>query len=184
MSPTPPRPQVLAAAARVLNLAREAGVTVTTAESLTGGLLCATLVAIPGASDVVRGGIVAYDADLKTSLLGVPRDLIRAHTVVSPEVAVAMAHGARRAGGSHWGVATTGVAGPGAHAGRPAGTFVVAVAGPARAQAWVERDGMAGTEAGGGIGGGDVPPDDARDRVRWAAVEEALALLERHLTQT
>ncbi|MBD8605970.1 CinA family protein [Aeromicrobium sp. CFBP 8757] len=110
---------------------RAAGATVATAESLTGGLVCATLVGVPGASDVVRGGVAAYAADVKTSALGVPAALIAERGTVDADVAAAMAAGVRDRLGATYGVSTTGVAGPGPAEGKPAGTVHVAVAGPA-----------------------------------------------------
>lgn len=109
---------------------RAGGLTVATAESLTGGLVCATLVSVPGASDVVRGGVVAYAPEVKTALLGVDPQLIAEHGTVDPEVAERMATGARERLGATYGVATTGVAGPGPAEGKPAGTVHVAIAGP------------------------------------------------------
>lgn len=109
---------------------RAAGATVATAESLTGGLVCATLVSFPGASDVVRGGVVAYAAELKSSLLDVDPALIAARGTVDAEVAAAMATGVRGRLGATWGLATTGVAGPDPSEGKPAGTVHIAVAGP------------------------------------------------------
>src|SRR5258706_13566454 len=88
------------------------GQTIGTAESLTGGLVAAALTTVPGASAVVRGGIVAYAADLKNSLLGVPAELIERVGTVHSDVALAMASGARTRLGATVGVATTGVAGP------------------------------------------------------------------------
>lgn len=109
---------------------RAAAATVATAESLTGGLVCATLVTVPGASDVVRGGVVAYAADVKTSVLGVPAELIAERGTVDADVAAALATGARDRLGATYGVATTGVAGPGPSEGKPAGTVHIAIAGP------------------------------------------------------
>ncbi|MGI8647412.1 MAG: competence/damage-inducible protein A [Acidimicrobiales bacterium] len=83
------------------------------AESCTGGLLAARLTARPGASDYVAGGVVAYSNTAKTELLGVPAELIEQHGAVSPEVARAMADGARHRVGANVGVGITGVAGPG-----------------------------------------------------------------------
>ncbi len=100
------------------------------AESLTGGALCARLVDVAGASDVVRGAVVAYAADLKHTLLGVDRALLADRGTVDPDVAEAMATGVRERTGATYGVATTGVAGPGPSEGKPAGTVYVAVAGP------------------------------------------------------
>ena len=104
--------------------------TVSVAESLTGGLLAATLVEIPGVSAVFRGGLVVYATDLKHSLAGVPRGLLDERGPVDPEVALALAAGVRERCGSDWGVATTGVAGPDPQDGKPVGTVFVAVAGP------------------------------------------------------
>ncbi|MGJ9422701.1 CinA family protein [Aeromicrobium sp. CF3.5] len=115
----------------VIDLARSAGATVASAESLTGGLVCAALVDVPGASDVVRGAVVAYAADVKIALLGVDADLVATHGTVHPQVAEQMAEGVRAACGASHGVSTTGVAGPGPSEGQPAGTVFVAVAGPA-----------------------------------------------------
>jgi nicotinamide-nucleotide amidase len=109
---------------------RSAGATVATAESLTGGLVCATLVTVPGASDVVRGGVVAYAAEVKTTALGVDAGLIAERGTVDAAVAVAMAVGTRDRLGATYGVSTTGVAGPDASEGKPPGTVHVAIAGP------------------------------------------------------
>jgi nicotinamide-nucleotide amidase len=109
---------------------RAAGATVATAESLTGGLVCATLVGVPGASDVVRGGVVAYAAAVKIDVLGVPAALVAERGTVDADVAAAMAVGVRDRLGATHGISTTGVAGPGASEGKPAGTVHVAVAGP------------------------------------------------------
>lgn len=117
-------------AADVVDALRSADATVATAESLTGGLLCATLVSVSGASDVVRGGVVAYAPELKADLLGVDADLIARQGTVTSEVALAMAVGVRDRLGATYGLSTTGVAGPGPSEGKPAGTVHVAVAGP------------------------------------------------------
>ena len=69
--------------------------TLACAESCTGGLLTGTLTAVPGSSDWFRGGVVAYHDDLKTSLLGVPVEMLRSHGAVSESVVLAMARGAR-----------------------------------------------------------------------------------------
>lgn len=122
------------AAERAVAALRAVGATVATAESLTGGLVCAALVSVPGASDVVRGGVVAYAADVKTSALGVPAELVAVRGTVDADVAGAMAVGVRERLGATYGVATTGVAGPGPSEGKPAGTVHVAVAGPSGVQ--------------------------------------------------
>lgn len=103
---------------------------VATAESLTGGAVCARLVDVPGASATVRGGVVAYATDVKAGLLGVSRDRLAETGPVDRQVAEEMAEGVRRVLSADVGLATTGVAGPGPDAGVPAGTVHVAVAYP------------------------------------------------------
>ena len=102
---------------------RRRGWTVATCESLTGGLIAATLVEVPGASEVVRGGLVTYQSVTKTLLADVPPELIERCNVVSAEVACAMAEGARRKLGVDIAVSATGLAGPGGGTPeRPVGT--------------------------------------------------------------
>lgn len=102
--------------------------TVATAESLTGGMISAALVEIPGASSVVRGGFVTYQTDTKTVLLDVPADVIEMHNVVSAEVAVGMAKGTREKLGVDIAVSATGLAGPdGGTPERPVGTVYLGV---------------------------------------------------------
>lgn len=113
-------------AARIVTVLDERRQTLATAESLTGGLLGAAITAIPGASNVYRGGIVAYATELKTVLLGVPADLLARHGPVHPGVAAAMSAGVRDRLGATWGLATTGVAGPDAVDGHPPGTVHIA----------------------------------------------------------
>ena len=108
--------------------------TVAVAESLTGGLLGATLTAIPGSSRTFRGGVIAYATDLKELLLEVPGPLLDAEGAVSAHVAAAMAAGVRDTLHSTYGVALTGVAGPDPQDGNPPGTVFVAVAGPGDGQ--------------------------------------------------
>lgn len=115
----------------LLDALADRGWTVGTAESLTGGLVCATLVDVPGASRVLRGSVVAYATDVKHSVLGVDADLLAAHGAVHPRVAAEMAEGVRRVLGTDVGLATTGVAGPDPQDGRPPGTVHVAVVTPA-----------------------------------------------------
>jgi nicotinamide-nucleotide amidase len=97
----------------VLGLCRDEALTLVTAESCTGGLVAARLTDVPGASDVVLGGVVAYADRVKESELAVPRALLDAHGAVSAEVAAAMARGARERLDADVAVAVTGVAGPG-----------------------------------------------------------------------
>ncbi|MEV1025320.1 CinA family protein [Streptomyces sp. NPDC050264] len=117
-------------AAEALRLLAERGETLAVAESLTGGLVAAELVAVPGASKVLRGSVTAYATELKHDLLGVDAELLAAHGPVHPEVALQMAAGVRAALGADWGIATTGVAGPEPQDGQPVGTVYVAAVGP------------------------------------------------------
>jgi nicotinamide-nucleotide amidase len=109
-----------------------AGRTVATAESLTGGLVCAALTDVPGASAVVRGAVVAYATGLKAQVLGVDPDLLATGGAVQAEVARQMATGVCRVLAAEVGVATTGVAGPDPQDGRAVGTVFVAVAAQGR----------------------------------------------------
>ena len=104
------------------------GLTVCTCESLTGGLICATLVDVPGASKVVRGGLITYQTDTKTLLANVEAALIEKHGVVSAEVAAAMAAGARTRLQADIAVSATGMASPGEPHEPPAGTVFVGIA--------------------------------------------------------
>jgi nicotinamide-nucleotide amidase len=120
----------LTIAAQVVDRLRAAGQTTAVAESLTGGLVCADLVDVPGASAVLRGGVVAYATDLKHSVLGVDAELLASHGAVDPRVAGQMAVGIRSLMASTWGLATTGVAGPDPQDGQAPGTVHLAIAGP------------------------------------------------------
>jgi nicotinamide-nucleotide amidase len=113
-----------AAAVQALKQRRE---TFATAESLTGGLVAATVVEIPGVSAVFRGGLVVYATDLKHALAGVDEKLLADRGPVDPDVARALATGARERCGADWGLATTGVAGPEPQDGVPVGLVYVAV---------------------------------------------------------
>jgi len=107
--------------------------TIAVAESLTGGLVVAELIAVPGASLVVRGGVVAYATELKSSLLGVDAELLAEKSPIDPEVARQMAEGVRWRLGHQGvpadiGLATTGVAGPDTQDGHPVGEVWIGVA--------------------------------------------------------
>ncbi len=101
-----------ALAATAIGLLVERGRTAGTAESITGGLIAATLTSVPGASAVFLGGIVAYTAQVKTAMLGVPAELLDRVGTVHPDVAAAMALGARERLGADVAIGVTGVAGP------------------------------------------------------------------------
>ena len=121
------------AAAQVIAGLRSRGLTLAVAESLTGGLLTADLVGVPGASAVLLGGVVAYSTALKHSVLGVDALLLAAEGPVHPLVAEQMARGVRTAlavdgRAADVGISTTGVAGPGPQDGTPAGTVYLGFA--------------------------------------------------------
>lgn len=119
-----------APAAAVVHALKDRGETLAVVESLTGGLLAATLVDVAGVSAVFRGGLVVYATDLKATLAGVPTDLLDARGPVDPDVAVLLAAGGRQRCGADWGLATTGVAGPEPQDGKPVGLVYVALDGP------------------------------------------------------
>jgi nicotinamide-nucleotide amidase len=115
----------------VLDLCRDRRLTLAAAESCTGGLVAARLTAVPGSSDVFRGGIVAYANDIKAAELGVGEALLERHGAVSAEAAAAMAAGVRERLGADVGLAVTGVAGPGGgSAEKPVGLVYLNAAGP------------------------------------------------------
>jgi PncC family amidohydrolase len=159
-------PGVEETAAQVVRVLTQRGETVAVAESLTGGLVVAALIAVPGASVVVRGGVVAYMTDLKSTLLDVDPDLLAREGAVHPDVAAAMAHGVAARLGATYGVATTGVAGPDAQDGHPVGEVWIAVSGPGHA--W---------ERGETVRGHALAPTLGREGIRRATVAEALDLL-------
>lgn len=151
-------------ATAVLAALRASGATLATAESLTGGLLAATLVDVPGASAVFRGGLVPYATELKATLVGVDRGLLDRLGPVAAEVAAALAVGVRQRCGADWGVGTTGVAGPDPQDGHPPGTVFIGVSN--------EADGAT-------VRALNLPGD--RSAIRAATVQAALALLAERL---
>lgn len=102
------------------------GRTVATAESLTGGQIGSTITAIPGASQIFRGGVIAYAADLKASLLGVSEHVLADGGAVQAQVALEMATGVAIKLDADFGLAVTGVAGPASQDGHLPGTVFVA----------------------------------------------------------
>jgi nicotinamide-nucleotide amidase len=145
-------------------LLRERGLTVSTAESCTGGLVAHRLTNVPGSSRYVERGVVVYSNEAKEELLGVPRDLLLAHGAVSAPVAEAMARGICRAARTACGIAITGIAGPdGGSPEKPVGTVFVAVATPAGVE--VRRFRFPG----------------GRGAVKWQSAQVALDMLRRAL---
>jgi nicotinamide-nucleotide amidase len=113
-------------AVALVNLLCEHGLTIATAESLTGGLVSAVIVDVPGASRVLRGAVVAYANQIKHDVLGVDAELLEERGAVNGTAAAEMAIGVRRLMGADVGIATTGVAGPDPADGVPPGTAFVA----------------------------------------------------------
>ncbi|MEU6077336.1 CinA family protein [Micromonospora sp. NPDC047074] len=153
-------------AAGVVHRLAERHETLATVESLTGGLLAASIVEIAGVSGVFRGGLVVYATELKSWLADVPEELLAARGPVDPDVAVALADGGRRRCGADWGLATTGVAGPEPQDGKPVGLVYVAVAGPSGSRVR------------------QLDLDGGRDHIRAVTVREALRLLAERLDDT
>ncbi|WP_326951845.1 CinA family protein [Amycolatopsis sp. NBC_01286] len=159
---------------------RARGETVAAAESLTAGLVCATLARVPGASAVLRGGLVVYATELKTRLAGVDAELLAEHGAVYPEVAAQLAEGARERCGATWGLGLTGVAGPAAQDGVAPGTVHIGLAGPPR----VSEAGVAEPPDRGGASFVTVRTlalSGDRDLIRTSSVRAAFALLGEHL---
>lgn len=136
------------------------GLLIGCAESVTGGLVCGALTAVPGSSAAVRGSVVAYATEVKASVLGVDPELLARSGPVHPEVAAQLADGVCRVLDCDVGLATTGVAGPQPQSGQPVGTVYVAVGMPARRLMQVRRLSLTGP----------------RPQVRAATVDAVLAL--------
>lgn len=159
---------LVALACKVMALAESRKVSLVTAESCTGGLVAAVLSDAPGAGDWLHGGFVTYTKEQKTAVLGVDPALIAQADVVSEPVARAMAEGALAHSPADASVAITGVAGPSTDEdGTPVGTVHFAAARRGHATLHVMRK------------FGDI----GRGPCRYAAVKEALLLLERAIKQ-
>ncbi len=150
-------------AAKVIDLLRGRSESISCAESITGGALTSALVSISGASDVLLGSIVAYSKEMKINQLGLSAELIDEKGLVSKEVALEMAKGARQKLGSSWAISSTGSAGPRALDGSSPGEIWIAIVGPDRQESV------------------NLSLNGARQEVINGAVESALTLLERIL---
>lgn len=111
-------------------LFRGSGMTLSAAESCTGGKISSLITSVPGASEYYLGSVTSYAIPVKEKVLGVPEATINEYGVVSSEVAAAMAEGARNLTGSTYAVSTTGLAGPGGDEHNPVGTVWIGIAGP------------------------------------------------------
>lgn len=147
-------------AGEIVSLASGNGVTVATAESLTGGMIAAALTDIPGSSNVLKGGIVSYVDEVKTGILGVEEDVLRQNGAVSQNTAAQMADGARECLAVDFAVSATGLAGPdGDGSDNPVGTVWIAVSSETSTEAVLYHF------------------DGNRDEVRRSTVETALSML-------
>ncbi len=150
----------------VVSLLKEKDIKIATAESCTAGLLSTRITEVPGASAVFECGVAAYSKEIKHNVLGVPEALLEEYGAVSPEVACAMAMGARKVSGAKLGVGITGVAGPDPSEDKPVGTVFIALADEKRT--WVKQ-----IVAGHGTGD--------REYIRHLATSNALDLVRRYL---
>lgn len=149
-----------------LALLKEKGLTLGAAESCTGGLIAKLITDLPGSSAVLKGGVVSYTNEVKANVLGVPQEMLEEYGAVSPQVAEAMARGARKVLGCDIAVSATGVAGPDADdRGNPVGLVYL---GLAYGDQCVVQEFHAGQ--------GD------RDRIRRMSAGAALDMVRRHLT--
>ena len=139
------------------------GQTLAVAESLTGGGLGFALTQVPGASAVFLGGIISYTTDVKVRELGVEQSVIDQYKVVSEEVAIEMAEGAKNKFATTWAISTTGVAGPGDYQGVREGTVWIAIRGPINQSLTLTLDG-------------------GRDGVRQGAISSAIGTFARILS--
>jgi nicotinamide-nucleotide amidase len=147
-------------------LLKDRGLTLGTAESCTGGLIAKLLTDLPGSSQVFRGGVVSYTNQVKANVLGVPQALLDQYGAVSPQVAEAMARGAKSVLGCDLAIATTGVAGPDSDdRGNPVGLVYLALA---YEDQCIVKEWNAGNVT--------------RERVRRQGAQTALDLVRRHLT--
>ena len=146
----------------LVRMLAERGMTITFAESCTGGLLAKLITDVPGASAVFKGSVVSYSAQVKESLLGVSPDTIQAHGEVSRETAAEMAQGARRLVGADIAVAVTGSAGPTPdEPGKPVGLIWIAAA---------DKNGVKAESIYNDF------PENTRERNRAAAAEKAVQM--------
>lgn len=147
----------------IVRLLGESNETLSVAESITGGGVGHAITATPGSSQIFLGGIIAYSNQVKENFLGVDPALIAEHTVVSEEVANAMADAAREKFGTTWAIATTGIAGPGDYQGIPEGTVWISVRGPVNESLQLQLD-------------------SGRDAIRTGAISSALGTFARILS--
>lgn len=148
----------------IVKVMKKRGITLATAESITGGGLASAITDVPGSSAIFLGGIVSYSDQAKVKFLGIPKRVLTKSTAVSEVVARQMAESARREFGSDFAISTTGVAGPGKAYGQKAGTVWIAIA--SKSETITIELALSGD----------------RDSIRKSTIESALACLSRILT--
>jgi nicotinamide-nucleotide amidase len=151
------------AAQSIIEILTSRGQTLAVAESLTGGGLGFALTQVPGASAVFLGGIISYTTEVKVRELGVGQSIVDQYKVVSEEVAIEMAEGAKNKFATTWAISTTGVAGPGDYQGVREGTVWIAIRGPINQSLTLTLDG-------------------GRDGVRQGAISSAIGTFARILS--
>ena len=147
----------------IIEILTSRGQTLAVAESLTGGGLGFALTQVPGASAVFLGGIISYTTEVKVRELSVGQSIIDQYKVVSEEVAIEMAEGAKSKFATTWAISTTGVAGPGDYQGVREGTVWIAIRGPINQSLTLTLDG-------------------GRDGVRQGAISSAIGTFARILS--
>ena len=145
-------------AEKLVKLLKEKNMTVTTAESCTGGMIASAIISVAGASACFKEGYITYSNEAKKKLLGVREDTLKQHTVVSAQVAQEMAAGAAKKAESSLAVSVTGVAGPDPGEGNPVGLVYTGIA--FKGSVYASRFQFAGS----------------REEIRRQAACEALAL--------
>lgn len=160
-------------AEEVIALAKQKGLLIATAESITGGLVCGALTEVPGSSAVVLGGINCYQDEIKQQLLGVSSALIQQQSAVDPEVAAQLAGSVRsRFAGAMQvaeerviGISTTGVAGPDSVSGKEVGEVYLGISSSFGTKVYAEAF------------------EGSRDQIRRASVARALEILREELAK-
>ncbi len=150
-------------ATKLIRLMKRRGLTLATAESITGGGLGELFTSVSGSSAVYQGGFITYSDVSKVKLLGILKKTLTKQTAVSEEVAMEMARSARAQFKVDYAISTTGVAGPGRAYGQKAGTV------------WIAIDSRAGTTA------VQLALSGTRAEIRHATLESALATFTRIL---
>lgn len=147
----------------IVNLLKEKGLTLATAESCTGGLIAKRVTNVPGSSQCFKGGIVAYDNEIKAKLLNIPEEVLATSGAISSETALLMAQGALKLLNTDLALAITGNAGPASSEGKPVGLVYIALVG--QSIKFCEKAMFSGD----------------RERIRGRSSNQALNILRKHL---